>query len=444
MDYAIKRLENIRARVEIPPDKSISHRAVILSAIAEGKTRINNFLESDDTKATLDCLNKLGVKIKQKGREVIIEGRGKFFPRPKNEPLKLNANESGTTMRVLSGLLCAQNFSVEFEGRAGLNQRPMARIIEPLRKMGANIEGKFYQSTRLGAQADICPPLLISPASTKLKGINYDLPVSSAQVKSAIILAALYADKPTSLKEPYPSRDHTELMLEAFGVRLENKSGRIICWPAEKLKSPGEITIAGDFSSAAFFIVLGLILKNSEINIQHVNLNPTRCGLLNVLRRMGANIEEQRLPGNIYGKEPCGNLKIKSSSLAASTVGPEEIPAMIDEIPILSVAAAFAEGDTIITGLDELKVKEADRLESIHSMLRAAGVETRPFAPGGIEIRGGAALGKANFDSFNDHRMAMSAIVLGSKIGGCKINEVKCINKSFPNFISLMKSLHSS
>ena len=441
MSYAIRHLENIHATVEIPPDKSISHRAVILSAIAEGKTRIKNFLDSDDTKATLDCLKKLGVKIKQKGKEVIIEGRGKFFPRPKNEPLKLNAKESGTTMRVLSGLLCAQKFSVEFTGKGKLNQRPMARIIEPLRKMGANIEGRFYQPDSLGAEAEICPPLLISTAIAKLKGINYELPVSSAQVKSAIILAALYADQPTSIKEPYPSRDHTELMLEVFGVKSAKKSSQIIFQPIEKLKSPGEIEIPSDFSSAAFFIVLGLVLKNSEIAIKNVNLNPTRCGLLNVLKRMGADIEEEKLSGNACGKEPCGNLKIKSSSLTATSVGPEEIPAMIDEIPILSIAAASAQGNTTISGLDELKVKEADRLESIHSLLRSAGVETRPFTASGIEIKGGSVLQSANFESFNDHRMAMSAIILGSKIGGCKINEVKCINKSFPGFISLINRL---
>ena len=441
MSYSIKYLENISATVNIPPDKSISHRALILASIAEGKTLIKNLLDCDDTRATLDCLRRLGVKITKKGKDALVQGCGKFFPKPKNEPLKLKANESGTTMRVLSGLLSTQKFSVEFEGKARLNQRPMARIIEPLRKMGANIEGRFYQPTRLGAEPEICPPLLIAPADQGIKGIDYGLPVSSAQVKSAIILAALYAEEKTIIREPHLSRDHTERMLKSFKVKIEVKEKEIVCYPAKKLESPGSLEVPADFSSAAFFIVLGLILKNSQITIKNVNLNPTRCGLLKVLKRMGANIQEERLSAEAYGNELCGNLKVKSSALTAATVGPQDIPSMIDEIPILSVAAALAKGNTLISGLDELRVKEADRLESIHSMLRRTGVVTRPVGASGIEIRGGTTLQKAEFDSFNDHRMAMSAIILGSTVGGCRINETKCIDKSFPEFISLINRL---
>ena len=422
MSYSIKQLESIQGSINIPPDKSISHRALILSSICEGKTKIKNFLNCEDTKATIDCLERLGVKIESNGSELAVNGAGKFF----SEPLKLNANESGTTMRILSGLLVGQRFSVEFEGAPALNRRPMARIVEPLGKMGAKIKGDY-------------PPLLISPVQKELKAIDYELPIASAQVKSAIILAALYAQGETRIKEPYQSRDHTERMLKLFKANIKVESDRtIVCSRTEKLESPTEIVIPVDFSSAAFFIVMGLILKNSKVMIKNVNINPSRCGLLRVLARMGAQIE---ITNKKESYEPCADIVVNSSQLTATTIEPEEIPSMIDEIPILSVAAAFAKGNTLIKGLEELKVKETDRLGSIYSILKAAGIEVKACAKDGIEIKAGSALQKASFKSSNDHRMAMSAIVLGSAIGGCEVDEVNCIDKSFPEFISLIDSL---
>lgn len=426
MSYSIRPLEKVATDINIPADKSISHRAIILASISEGKTKIKNFLDCDDTQATLSCLVSLGVNIERTENEIIVVGCGKYFPQPKNQPLELNANESGTTMRILSGSLCAQKFPVKFQAALALRRRPMKRIIEPLGKMGAKIEGDY-------------PPLLISPASGGLRSIDYNLPMASAQVKSAIMLAALYAQGETRIKEPYQSRDHTERMLKLFKANIKVEADRtIVCSPTEKLESPADVFIPSDFSSAAFFIVLGLILKNSKLLINNVNLNPSRCGLLKVLARMGAQIE---IINQKESYEPHADIVVKSSQLSATTIEPEEIPSMIDEIPIISVAAASAKGNTVIKGLEELRVKEADRLESIHAMLRVAGVKTRPLGLDGIEITGSLALNQASFDSFHDHRMAMSAVVLGSAIGNCQINDINCIDKSFPGFISLIDSL---
>ncbi|MCF7907583.1 MAG: 3-phosphoshikimate 1-carboxyvinyltransferase [Candidatus Omnitrophica bacterium] len=427
MSYDIKPLCGINKEIDIPADKSISHRAVIISSICEARTKIKNFLNCEDTKATIDCLKKLGLRIEQKGSEVIVDGAGKFFPKPKNQPLKLNANESGTTIRILSGLLVGQKFSVKFEAAPGLNRRPMTRIVDPLTRMGAKIEGA-------------CPPLLISPVSQELKGIEYESPIASAQVKSAIILASLFAQGQTKIKEPYQSRDHTERMLALFKANIKIEADRtIVCGKTDKLETPGEIFIPSDFSSAAFFIVLGLILKNSQLLIKKVNINPTRSGLLKVLKnQMGADIQ---IENKKEGYEPVADILVKSSELRATNINSSQIPSMIDEIPILSVAASFAKGITTIKGLAELRVKEADRVESIQMMLSAAGVKTKPLSRDGIEITGSASLTQATFDSFNDHRMAMSSVILGSLIGGCKINDIKCIDKSFPQFISLINSL---
>jgi len=286
MSYQIKYLTKINSKIDIPADKSISHRAAILASLAQGETKLENFLDCDDTRATLDCLRKLGVEIDRKAGRLLIKGVGKYFPRPKNQPLELYADESGTTMRILSGPLAGQKFSTRISGASSLNRRPMARIIRPLRMMGASIEGKD----------NIYPPLLISPARYGIDVIDYQSPIASAQIKSAIMLAALYAKGKTTIVEPYQSRDHSERMLKLFKVKVEVKEKEITCPGVDKLISPGTIQIPGDFSSAAFFIVLALILKDSELLIRGVNINPSRCGLLKVLARMGAKIklENQR------------------------------------------------------------------------------------------------------------------------------------------------------
>jgi len=395
---------------------------------------------------------RLGAKIYRDPDSLAVEGKGLYFPL--NNPVKLYADESGTTIRVLSGLLSAQRFSTVLDGSVSLRRRPMARVTEPLKKMGARITGSAKEGFKPGFAGDSYPPLSILPVKNKLKGVEYRLPVASAQVKSAIMLAALYADGPTTISEPYPCRDHTERMLRLFKAKVEVKekvkekkatgAREIVCYPASKLVSPGELSIPSDFSSAAFFIVLGLLLKDSEIILKDINLNPTRLGLLNVLKRMGANIEEIILESG-EDREPRGNLTVKSSNLSGVTVSSGEVPLMIDEIPILCVAAAAASGKMLIKGLSELKVKETDRIESILYNLHQVGVKITATPEDAICVEGGFHCNKKmDLKSFGDHRTAMSAIILGTVLDNCYIDDVSCIKKSFPDFLSLLESLRDA
>ncbi|MCP4652623.1 MAG: 3-phosphoshikimate 1-carboxyvinyltransferase [Candidatus Omnitrophica bacterium] len=434
--YKIKPLENLKKEISIPPDKSISHRAAMVSSLARGKTVVAPFLMSDDTLATLDCLKKLGIKFKlAKDATLTICAAGMHFPR--KQKVQLYAKESGTTIRILSGLLCAQKFTSVFKAAPLLRARPMLRIITPLREMQACIKGVKRAENEY-------PPLTISKTK-KLRSGKFKLKIASAQIKSAIMLAALYADKPTIIREPYQSRDHTHRMLSLFRADVAKRDRETIVNPTKKLISPRKIFIPGDFSSAAFFIVLGLIMKKSELLIKNVNVNHTRCGLLNVLERMGANI---KIMNKTNDYEPYADILVKSSTLRATTVSENEIPLMIDEIPILCVAASFAKGRTCIFGVKELKVKETDRIKSMVSNLKRAGVDIWGGACGlgnqGIVIGGLGALKKAKFNSFSDHRTAMSLIIFAMASGReYALDNVKCINKSFPEFLDVIKSLYS-
>ncbi len=435
--YRIKHLNNLVKEINLPSDKSISHRAAIISSLCREKTTIFSFLRSEDTLATLDCLRKLGVTIQEKGDSLIINGAGMYFSNDRK--VTLYAKESGTTMRILSGLLVAQKFPVEFKADKTLNTRPMDRIINPLREMNANISGKKLALSLSDAKPITCPPLSILPGEEGIKGGEFNLKIASAQVKTAIIFASLYANSPVSIREPYPSRDHTERMLKLFKANLDIKEGVIISGPTSQLTSPKELYIPSDFSSAAFFIVLSLILKNTELILKNVNINPTRCGLLKVLKRMGANIE---ITNKNESYEPYADIKVKSSFLRSVVVEPDEVPSMIDEIPILCVAASFAGGRTLIQGTNELKVKETDRVKAIFENLTAAGVKINTDNDDEIMIEGESEHKPAHFMSFNDHRTAMSAIILGAAIGNnCTVDNIRCINKSFPQFIHLFESL---
>ena len=434
--FTIKPIANIRKKISLPPDKSISHRAIMLSSIASGKTSIKPFVLSEDTRATLQCIKKLRVKAILKNKNnLTIKGDGIYFS-PKKRVM-LSAGESGTTMRIMSGLLCAQKFPITFDAKPALRKRPMKRIISPLTLMGARITGRKKNSQQY-------PPLHILPAK-KLNGIAYHLPIASAQVKSALLLASLYAKGKTKIHEPIISRDHTERMLKLFKAPLAKKGKVITLKGVRKLTTPRKIFVPGDFSSASFFIVLGLIARKSKLLVKNVNINPTRCGLLKVLKRMGANIKIINKK-NYY--EPYADILVTSSSLRATQVTEAEIPSMIDEIPILCSAASFAKGTTIIRGVKELKVKESDRLNAIIYNLKRAGIKikTRQYKNKGkmdwcIEVSGTKAH-QSSFKSFGDHRIAMSMIVLGLALDGkSQIDDVKCINKSFPEFISLIKSL---
>jgi len=435
--YRIKYLGNLTKEINVPPDKSISHRAAIISSLCKGKTLIKPFLHSEDTLATVDCLEKLGVKTEEKGNSFTVDGAGMYFSR--SEKVDLYARESGTTIRMLSGVLVAQKFPIEFRAAESLNKRPMDRIVNPLSQMGAEIEGKKQSNSLLNIETIISPPLSISPSPAGIKGGEFNLKIASAQVKSAIMLASLYADSQTIIREPYKSRDHTERMLKLFGADITVDGKEIICKPTKKLISPKELYVPSDFSSAAFFIVLGLILENTELTIKNVNINPSRCGLLKVLKEMGANI---KITNEKDGYEPYADIIVKSSYLRGAVVEPDEVPSMIDEIPALCVAASFATGRTLIQGISELKVKETNRIDSISKNLATAGVKVEVDSDNEMMIEGTREHKPSHFMSFGDHRTAMSAIILGAVIGNnCTIDDTQSIKKSFPQFISLFESL---
>lgn len=435
--YRIKYLNNLTKKIDVTPDKSISHRAAIISSLCEGKTLIKPFLHSEDTLATVDCLEKLGVKTEEKDGTFIVNGVGMHFPR--SEKTDLYARESGTTMRIFSGVLVAQRFPIEFRAAESLNKRPMDRIINPLSQMGAKIEGRKQGNSFLDTGTITSAPLLISPSEGGIKGGDFNLEIASAQVKSAIIFASLYANSQTVIREPFKSRDHTERMLKLFGADIRVDGKEIVCQPIKKLISPKELYIPSDFSSAAFFIVLGLILENTQLTIKNVNINPSRCGLLRVLKEMGASIE---ITNQKDGYEPYADITVKSSSLRGAVVEPEEIPSMIDEIPVLCIAASFASGKTLIQGISELKVKETDRINSISKNLTTAGVKIEIDSDDELMIEGTREHKPSHFMSFGDHRTAMSVVILGAAIGNnCTVDDIKCIDKSFPQFISLFESL---
>ncbi len=434
----ISPLQKIKKEIEIPSDKSISHRALMISSLSKGKTRIRNFLQSDDTLITLNCFKKLnvGITYKKKDKEVIINSGGSYFDAPKR--VNLYSGESGTTIRLISGILAGQRFISCLSAAPSLEKRPMKRITFPLRLMGADIQSREKAGNEY-------PPLSIKPVKG-LHSIIYKTPVASAQIKSAIIFASLFSKGITKIKEPFISRDHTERMLKFFGAKLKKQSGYILV-EKSKLKTPGEILIPGDFSSAAFFVVLGLILKNSELRVKNVGLNSTRTGLIPALKSMGAKI--RILHKNRSYFEPYGDILIESSSLKGITIKQEDIPLMIDEIPLLMICACFARGTTKIYGLKELRVKETDRITSMVYNLKKAGqdIETKSYKSGKetnwmVKIKGGERIRPAEFKSFSDHRTAMSLIIfaLASEKGG-EIDDIECTNKSFPGFISIVDSL---
>lgn len=435
--YIIKPRERICKAVIVPADKSISHRAILVAALAKGTSVICPFLTSDDTEATLECLKKLGVRIAKKASRVIVQGRGLFFS--KKNSVSLFARQSGTTLRLLSGILCGQKFASRIDAHRSLRRRPMKRILVPLGLMGADIRGVK------GPSGEAHPPLTIRPVS-QLREIEYVLPVASAQVKSAIVFASLFSRGVTKIVEPQVTRDHTERMLTLFGAKITRRGTQILTRRANLSAPKKNIFIPSDFSSAAFFIVLGLIAKRSQITIKNVSINPTRCYLLEVLKRMGARITISAK--NRYF-EPYADIVVSSSSLRHVTVTEDEVPLMIDEIPILCVAASYAEGKSVIRGVGELKVKETDRIVSMVENLKRAGVRIRvsQYRHGGarewrLEINGATKFKKGVFRSFGDHRTAMSMIVFGlasDTVYG--IDDVGCIDKSFPEFIDTIEAL---
>ena len=413
--------------ITAPPDKSISHRAVMLGAIARGVTTVGNFLTGADCMATADCFHKLGIKIEieenigENIRENIGENQAKIYGkglRLSPPTGALDVKNSGTSLRLLTGILAAQNFDSEATGDESIQKRPMKRVIEPLSQMGARIIGERAPIKILGS---------------RLTGITYELKEPSAQVKSAILLASLYADSPTVIIEKVKSRNHTEIMLKAFGADITKDGDRIISRPAGELKA-ANIQIPGDISSAAFFIVGALICDGSELLIKNVGVNPTRSGILDALRAMGANIKLLNIK---RGAEPSADILVKSSKLEGIVIKGDTIPRLIDEIPILAVAAMFAKGETIIRDAAELRVKETDRISSISEEFSKLGANITPTEDGLIINGADPNPEFPDTNSRGDHRIAMSLAIAGLKIPNKLINS-DCVNISFPNFFKVL------
>lgn len=430
----------LRGKISPPPDKSITHRAIILSAISEGKTTINRFASNDDCLATINAFKFLGVKIKIIQSRLVVFGKGlKGLTRP---PKAISAGESGTTMRLLLGVLAGQNFSSSLVAQKSLSQRPMLRVIRPLRMMGAVINSKL--KIKNSKQVEEYPPLKIK-GNGNLRPITYKMPVASAQVKSAILFAGLYCKGTTKVIEPIKTRDHSERMLKLFKADIKIKGMAISIKGGEELVSPLLIDIPGDISSASFFIVAAAIISGSHLIIKSVGLNPTRMGVIKVLKRMGADIQVFGLRPRVFGYEPVADISVKSSKLKGVRIRNKEMPSLIDEVPILMVAACNAEGRTVFEGVEELRLKETDRINSMMRNLNKMGanikVKQRKFRID-IIITGTKQLVGTKVSSFGDHRTAMSMLIAGIKAKGSTIiDDISCINKSFPDFISILTSL---
>ena len=416
---------SLRGHIAVPGDKSVSHRSVLLGTIAEGETTVRGFGRSADTESTIAAVRALGVTVHDDDVDALrVEGAGLRGLREPVEPI--DCGNSGTTFRLLAGILAGQRGRLELAGDESLSRRPMERIAEPLRLMEARVE-----------TTDGTPPLTIEGGD--LKGIRYELPVASAQVKSCVLLAGLYAAGRTTVVEPLPTRDHTELMLEAAGVTVRRHQRRISVGPAERLRL-GEVVVPGDFSAAAPFVVAASLLPGSELTIHDVGLNPRRTGLLDVLARMGARITI--FHRHKSGGEPVGDLEVRSAELTATAVTAEEVPLLVDELPLFALAAACARGVSKVEGARELRVKETDRIETVTSSLRGVGVriaETEDgFTVRGVptRFRGGS------IDSRGDHRIAMLGAVAGLvSRDGVELGDPQAVAVSFPGFFELLDSV---
>ncbi len=413
----------LNGHIRVPGDKSISHRSIMLGSLAEGTTEVSGFLEGEDNLATLNAFRAMGVAITgpQEGR-VVINGVGLHGLKAPAEPLYLG--NSGTSMRLLAGLMAAQAFDVEMTGDASLSSRPMKRVTDPLSLMGAKV----------GTTESGTPPLKVS-GGQPLQGIDYHMPVASAQVKSCLLLAGLYAQGHTCVSEPAPTRDHTERMLQGFGYDVERNGNTVCVKPGGRLAAT-RIDVPADISSAAFFMVGASIAADSDITLEHVGINPTRTGVINILRLMGADIE--LLNEREVGGEPVADIRVRGSRLKGIQIPEDQVPLAIDEFPALFVAAACAEGETVLTGARELRVKESDRIQVMADGLITLGIDARPTEDGMI-IQGGT-LGGGTVTSHGDHRIAMSFAMASLRASApITIDDCANVNTSFPGFVELAK-----
>jgi len=413
------------ARVTVPGDKSVSHRALMLGSIAEGRTEVSGFLDGDDCLATAAAMRSLGVKIEQPNpTELLIEGVGLHGLRPSAADIDLG--NSGTAMRLMAGLLSGQSFGSVLTGDASLTGRPMGRIIKPLTQMGAAIE----------SDCDGTPPLQIS-GGLQLRGIHYDLPMASAQVKSAVLLAGLYAEGTTSVTEPAVTRDHTERMLGAMGVEVISAGNRIALEGGQSLRGT-QVKVPADLSSATFIILGTLLSQDADIIIENVGVNPTRTGVIDILRAMGADISLEN--PQLLGKEPVADIRVRASQLQGGPVDPALVSLAIDEFPALFVAAASARGKTTFSGIGELRVKESDRIAAMADGMRRLGIQVDESADGAV-VHGGRFTG-GEVDSFHDHRVAMS-LAMAATIADDEvmIRDVDNVDTSFPGFCDRMAAI---
>ena len=419
---------SLKGVITIPGDKSISHRSIMFGAMAKGKTTVDGFLLGDDCLSTISCFQKLGVKIDVNGNQVSIESDGiKNWHEPQDI---LNTGNSGTTTRLLLGILAASPIYAVIIGDDSIAKRPMRRVIDPLRRMGAQILG------RSGGQYT---PLAVQ--GTTLQGIRYQMPVASAQVKSAILLAGLNSEGTTIVTEIEPTRDHTERMMRQFGVQVVTIDGDIHLRGGQQLVST-HIDVPGDISSAAFFLVAGAITDTSDIMLKNVGLNPTRTGIIDVLSQMGANLKVEESKTN--GEEPFGNIRIKSSELKGIEIGGELIPRLIDELPIIALLATQASGTTVIRDAAELKVKETDRITAVVNELKKLGAIIEATDDGMI-IKGPVQLNGGTVTSYGDHRIGMMGAI-ASLIASepVEIDEPSCISVSYPNFFEHLKNVKTT
>ena len=415
----------LRGELAVPGDKSISHRSVMFGALSEGITEAENFLTGADCLSTISCFRQMGISVEQNGTSVIIHGKGLHgLTRPYGI---IDAGNSGTTVRLLSGILAGQPFDSTITGDASIQKRPMKRVMTPLSQMGASITSVHENG---------CAPLQIK--GSPLHGIHYLSPVASAQVKSCVLLAGLYADTPTSVTEPAISRNHSELMLRYFGADIQCEGTTSTVLPNPRLVGQ-KVNVPGDISSAAYFIAAALLVPGSEVLLKNVGINPTRDGMLRVVRAMGGDVT--LINESTDGAEPCADLLIRSSSLHATTIEGELIPTLIDELPVIAVLAAFAEGTTVIKDAAELKVKESDRIAVMTENLKRMGADVEPTDDGMI-IHGGRPLHGATINPYLDHRIAMSfAVAALAADGETDIQDADCVKISYPGFYTDLEGL---
>lgn len=422
--FSTNKINRIQGEITIPGDKSISHRAIMLSSISKGSSKIQGFLRGEDCLRTIDCFRRLGIEIQDNISEILVHGKGLHGLKEPNDIL--NVGNSGTTIRLISGILAGQEFLTIITGDESIRKRPMGRIAIPLRKMGATIEGREHGNLA---------PLAIRGGN--LRGIDYTSPVPSAQIKSSILLAGLYSEGETIVREEVTSRDHTEKMLKALGANIKTKDG-IVTLERSELYSQ-DIEVPGDISSAAFFMAAAAALPGSHLVLKKIGLNPTRTGIIDVLREMGAEIEIDNF--FISGGEEIGDIIIKGTKLQGVNIGGKIIPRLIDEIPVIAIAAAVAEGKTTITGAEELKVKETNRITAMVTEMKKLGIKVKELSDG-MEIEGSNEIGGAIVENYGDHRIAM-ALTIGGLFANApvKMESSGCIGISFPDFVDKLKKV---